>query len=72
MSNRKIVVDGREWKYKIGRQHVVANAVDNNEKQLVDFSALMGYSWDEIDSMRRRHGLHITPKTIADWLRSKS
>lgn len=65
---RKIVVDGRQWKYKIGKNHCVANAIDNNEKRLIKLSELLGVSEHEFDRMRHKKTAQITPGMVAAWI----
>lgn len=69
-SFRTITVNRREWKYKIGRSFIVANAIDNNEKRLDDLPTVTGLTWDEIERGKWKQYLHITPKMIADWLKN--
>ena len=67
---RTIVVDGRTWKYKIGRQNVVARSFDSKEKRVIDFCKLTGTSWSDIERGQWRGGFSIEPKEIAVWLKS--
>ena len=67
---RKIVVNGREWRYKIGFANVVARTENPKVVKYVDFSTLTGFSWIDIERAEWKKYFHITPKQIADWLRS--
>ena len=49
--SRKIVVDGREWHYKVGKWNVVAIAQDNLEKRLIDFVSLTEMEPQTIEKM---------------------
>jgi hypothetical protein len=67
---RNIVVDGRPWKYRIGRGMVVARSDDDKmESRKIDFSDLTGLSNSDIENMMHNRGFRITPKIIAAWLR---
>lgn len=67
--HRHIVVDGREWKYKCGRQSVVANAIDNNEKRCAGYAEVANMDHYAVEHDRHKRNFHLTPKQIADWLR---
>lgn len=65
---RNINVDSVAWRYRIGKQNVVARSGDIVRK--IDFSSLTGLSWAEIDRAEWKRYFHITPKAIANWLDS--
>lgn len=66
---RKIIVDGREWKYKIGKSYCVANAIDNNEKKLIHLAKLAGVDQHTFERALYKHTFHITPAMVADWIK---
>jgi hypothetical protein len=67
---RNIVVDGRPWKYRIGRGTVVARSDDDKfETRKIDFSTLTGIDWNSVENMVHNRGFRITPRIIANWLR---
>lgn len=68
---RKIVVDGIEWRYHVGRSFVVAVRVADNLKRSVSFPKLTGLTWDEVDRGIRKRWLSITPQLIYNWLSGK-
>jgi len=68
MSMRTIVVDGRTWKWGVGKQNIIVRAQDNNESRHIDFSTLTGLSWTEIERGQWKRWFKITPKHIAAWL----
>ena len=68
MNWRKIVVDGREWKYFVGQQNVVAKAIDNDESRVIDFPELSGISANEVDRGKWKRWFHVTPSMINRWL----
>lgn len=65
---RTINIDGRIWRWKVGRNNVVARAQDNDEKRVVDFSKLTGLDWYSIERGQWKGGFKITPGMVADWL----
>lgn len=67
-STRKIVVDGVQWLYRIGKHNVTAMCVRTRERKTIDFSKLTGMEWDTIEKGMWRRWFHITPKQIATWL----
>lgn len=70
ISMRKIIVGGREWKWGVGKLNVVARAEDNNEMRHIVFSKLTGYDFSTIDRAMWKRTFKITPKHIADWLKT--
>ncbi|MHA2062875.1 MAG: hypothetical protein ACXABY_00640 [Candidatus Thorarchaeota archaeon] len=65
---RKVVVDSGEWKWKLGRNSVIARHVETKESRVVDLSALTGLSWGDVERGFWKGGLSITPRFIAAWL----
>ena len=68
--HRKITVEGRVWKYRIGTNHLVARAEDNNEKRVIDFSTLMNMDWNNIERAQWKGYFQITPADIEPHLKS--
>lgn len=70
---RKIVVDGVNWKYVIGRCNIVAHS-ENGERKHSDLSvAKYGKYTDSFYDDRydlSRHG-SLTPSDIEKWLKRK-
>lgn len=69
-SKRKITVNNRVWTYFIGAGNVCARADDTNEKQVVGFDKLTGMDWGVVEKGIHKRWFHITPKHIADWLKT--
>lgn len=68
---RKIVVNEKTYKYRIGRQNVVIVDTDSKGEKgkiVVDFSKLTGWSWDTIERGMNKGYFSITPKQIADYI----
>ena len=68
MHFRRINVDGIEWRYHVGKSHVVANRVDGKSKRVISFAALTGLSWDDIERGIHKRWFSIPPEAIANWL----
>jgi hypothetical protein len=55
------IVDGVEWVYVVGRQHVVANS-EKGERRLIDHMPISGCKyWPDYD-------VPITPSMVEKWL----
>lgn len=67
-SKRKIVVDGIEWSYIIGRSMVVARMKDSNVVKKIFLNQLTGLDWNEIERGCWKRYFHIYPSQIANWL----
>lgn len=74
MNWRKIVVNDKKYKYRIGRQNVVI-VEDINEgeenKIVVSFSELTNMSPDDIERAKWKRYFSITPKDIANYIETK-
>ena len=68
MSTRTITVAGKVWKYRIGKNFVVAKAADTGEGKKVKLTDLTGMSFETIERAVWKRYFHVTPKQIATWL----
>jgi hypothetical protein len=64
---RKIVVDGVEWKYRIGKSNVAFRT--EGRTSTAPFTEVTQMSWTDIERAQWKRYFHITPKQIASWLR---
>jgi len=65
--DRKIIVNGKEYTYMIGRSNVV---IRNEEKKIVvDFSTLTGISWPNIERGQWKKYFHIQPHHVANFIK---
>lgn len=71
MSWRKISVNDVEWRFKIGKQNVVARNAETGKSKVINFHHLTGLSWNEIDRGKWKGWFSITPKQIANWLNNQ-
>jgi len=73
MNWRKIVVNNKTYKYRIGRQNVVI-VEDINEgeenKTVVSFSTLTNMSPNDIERAKWKRYFSITPSDIANYIKS--
>ena len=70
MARRKIVVDGRVWRYSVGTGWCVAKADDNGEGRHIDLSELTNTPWADIErSLWKGGSWCVTPKHVANWLK---
>jgi hypothetical protein len=67
---RTIVVNGVVWKWRHGREAVVAKCPSTGERRVRYASDMLGLHPDTWDKDRRDGSSHtrVTPKHIADWL----
>ena len=67
---RKIVVNNKTYKYRIGRQNVVIveNGTTEKNKMVVDFSTLKTMSWDTVERAIHKRYFSISPKDIANYI----
>jgi len=65
---RKIVVNGKTFQYRIGKESVVFR---NTHKKsfFADFSEITGWSWNDIERGMWKKYFSITPHQIADYIR---
>lgn len=69
MGKRKIVVNGEEWLFSIGKVHVVAQNTVTNERRKTDVSAITGWDWHSIEkSIHKGGGWAVRPRHVAKWL----
>ena len=68
MSKRKIIVDDKEYEYRVGRSHVVIH-FEGKKISVPDFSELTGEKWHVIEHDQHKENFRITPKHIASWIK---
>jgi hypothetical protein len=70
MARRKIVVDGAEWLFSVGKQYVVAKNPVTNEGRKITVSEITGWTWTEIERSLWKGGTWaVRPHHVAKWLR---
>lgn len=69
MSKRKLVVDDKTYEYRIGRSHVVIHC-EGKKIAVPNFSELTGEKWHVIEHDQHKRNFRITPKQMADYIRS--
>lgn len=69
MSKRKLIVDGKEYEYRIGRSHVVIHC-EGKKIAVPNFSELTGEKWHVIDHDQHKRNFRLTPQQITDYIRS--
>jgi hypothetical protein len=67
---RLLVVDGKRWKWRLGRANVVAYCEDG-EKRVSPAHIVKNVSADEWERRQWKHmsNASITPNDVANWLR---
>lgn len=68
MSKRKLIVDDKEYEYRIGHSHVVIRCEDK-KIAAPDFCELTGEKWHVIEHDQHKRNFYITPKHVADWIK---
>ncbi len=68
MSKRKLIIDGKEYEYRVGRAFVL---IRSNGKKVAcpNLSELTGESWNVIEHDQHKRNFHITPSQVADYIR---
>ncbi len=69
-TGRRIVVNGKEWIYRVGR--VFVNAYSGNEKKCQAIWQVKGLPHpDLLERGRQKHTSYgmLTPKEVAQWLK---
>lgn len=68
MSKRKLVIDSKEYEYRVGCSHVVIRC--NGQKiGAPGLNEITGEKWDVIEHDQHKRNFHITPSQIADYIR---
>lgn len=68
MTNRKIIVNGSEWAYVVGRWDVYAHEVGTTKKWSVSIGQLLNLDNDAVETGMYKKWLHVTPSHIAAWI----
>ena len=72
MARRKIVVNGVEWLFSVGKHLVVAKNPETNENRKITVSDITGWSWEAIERSIRKGGTWgVRPHHVAKWLRQE-
>lgn len=68
MSKRKIIIDGKEYEYRVGRAHVV---IRHKGKKVCapGLHEVTGETWSVIEHDMHKRNFHITPSQIEDYIR---
>ena len=68
MSHRKLIVDGEEYQYRVGRSHVV---IRHKGKKLAapGMHEVTGEEWHVIEHDQYKGNFHVTPIQVADYIR---
>lgn len=68
MSKRKLIVDGHEYEYRVGRSHVVIRR-DGKKVAAPGFHEVTGEKWHVIEHDQHKENFHITPSQVEDYIR---
>jgi len=66
---RKVHINNQEWKYKIGKQHLVIES-PLGEKQVVPFNELMNMNWNDIERATWKRYFIIKPSDVKNYIES--
>lgn len=68
MSKRKLIVDGKEYEYRVGRSHVI---IRSGGKKIAapGMHEITGEKWSVIEHDQYEQNFHITPGQVADYIR---
>lgn len=67
---RVINVDGKVWRFKVGRSHVVFQA-PNGRKSVAPCADVAGFTPTEWERGRWKGYAAVVPSNVADWIRGK-
>lgn len=65
---RKIVVDGVEYTWIMGKSTVVIRK-DGDVVSKPNLSEITGESWHVIEHDSHKGNFHVTPKHVAEWIK---
>ena len=68
MSHRKLIVDGKEYEYRVGRSHVVIRC-EGKKVAAPGMHEVSGEAWHVIEHDQHKGNFHITPSQIEDYIR---
>lgn len=68
---REMVVDGVRYYFKIGRSNVKIIYSDH-KSEVIEFPALTGLTWTEIERGRWKKWFAVKPAMIEHWIRHQT
>lgn len=68
MSKRKLIVDGKEYEYRVGHSYIVIRC-DGKKVACPGMNEVSGESWSVIEHDQHKGNFHITPSQVADYIR---
>lgn len=70
MAYRKIVVQGKQYLFKVGRKYVsIRTRAKGGTTHNPTLKDITGFSWSVIKELQQNKGLSITPAHIAEWIK---
>jgi hypothetical protein len=67
---RKIIVNGEEYLWCVGKQNIVIRDSDNHRIH-VPFTELMEMQWTDIEHDSWKGNFHITPSDVEKYIKNK-
>lgn len=68
MSKRKLVVDGHEYEYRVGRAHVVIRR-DGKKIAAPGLHEVVNDTWHVIEHDQHKNTFHVTPSQVENYIR---
>lgn len=68
MNKRKLIVDGKEYEYRVGRSHVVIRC-EGRKVGAPGLNEITGENWHVIEHDQHERNFHVTPSQITDYIR---
>lgn len=68
MSKRKLIVDGKEYEYRVGHSYVVIRC-EGRKVGAPGLNEITGEKWHVIEHDQHKQNFHVTPRQVADYIR---
>ena len=68
MSKRKLIIDDKEYEYRVGQVFVLIRS-DGRKVACPSLSELTGENWNGIERDQWNKVFHVTPNQVADYIR---
>jgi hypothetical protein len=67
---RKITLESGVWEFMVGKSNLCVKSPEG-KKTVIDFSALTGLTWNQIENLQDNRGFTVSPADVRKFIEEK-